>query len=155
MAFLAKRAAIGRLSAVTRPHSSRLVGDATGRGGFDGARSAVEVSGMDAHDVADTGCGLPRGSRGRSTQNSMTAARKRIRSDEAGLAVTRRANELLFSQSDPEGRLEVVAHITSEDLPLEVTCRVVGVSVSGFYMWRRRKPPARAGRHAMIAPTPI
>ncbi len=38
----------------------------------------------------------------------------------------------------------------SEDLPAEVACRVVGVSVSGFYAWRKRRPSARAVRHAML-----
>jgi putative transposase len=48
-------------------------------------------------------------------------------------------------------RWEVVAQIVSEGLPIEVVCRVVGVSVSGLYMWRHRKPSPRAVRHAMLA----
>jgi transposase InsO family protein len=39
----------------------------------------------------------------------------------------------------------------SEDLPAEVACRVVGVSVSGYYAWRNRTPSARSVRHAMLA----
>jgi transposase InsO family protein len=39
----------------------------------------------------------------------------------------------------------------SDGLPIEVTCRIVGVSVSGFYMWKHRKPSARSVRHAMVA----
>ena len=29
-------------------------------------------------------------------------------------------------------------------------CRVLEVSVSGYYAWRRRKPSERAVRHAML-----
>ncbi len=38
-----------------------------------------------------------------------------------------------------------------EDLPTEMTRRLVNVSVSGFYMWRKRRPAARPVRHAMLA----
>lgn len=39
----------------------------------------------------------------------------------------------------------------SDGLPIEPTCRIVGVSVSGFYMWKHRKPSARSVRHEMVA----
>ena len=39
----------------------------------------------------------------------------------------------------------------SAGLPIEPTCRIVGVSVSGFYMWKHRKPSARSVRHEMVA----
>lgn len=39
----------------------------------------------------------------------------------------------------------------SEDLHVEVACRVVGLLLSGFHAWRSRKPSARSVRHALIA----
>ncbi len=39
----------------------------------------------------------------------------------------------------------------SAGLPVEPTCRIVGVSLSGFYVWTHRKPSARSVRHEMVA----
>ena len=38
----------------------------------------------------------------------------------------------------------------ADGYPVEVVCRVIGVSVSGYYCWRRRPPSARSVRHAML-----
>src|SRR3954447_13636255 len=40
--------------------------------------------------------------------------------------------------------------MAAEGLPVEVCCRVLGVSCAGFYAWRFRHPSARAVRHASL-----
>lgn len=40
--------------------------------------------------------------------------------------------------------------IAAENLPVQVACRVLGVSESGYYERRKRSPSERAVRHAML-----
>ena len=51
----------------------------------------------------------------------------------------------------PKRRWEVVDTIVTEGLPVQVACRVLEVSVNGYYCWKKRRPSARAVRHAMLA----
>jgi transposase InsO family protein len=40
--------------------------------------------------------------------------------------------------------------MAAENLPVKLTCRILGVSVSGYYDWRTRAPSARDLRHAQL-----
>jgi putative transposase len=40
--------------------------------------------------------------------------------------------------------------MSAEGLPIQVACRVLAVSESGYHAWRTRPPSARAVRHALL-----
>ena len=40
--------------------------------------------------------------------------------------------------------------MVAESLPIQLACRVVAVSESGFHAWRSRAPSARSVRHTLL-----
>ncbi len=50
----------------------------------------------------------------------------------------------------PKGRYAVIKTMAAEGLPVEVCCRVLVVSVSGYYAWLTRAPSARSLRHVWL-----
>jgi putative transposase len=80
----------------------------------------------------------------------LAAAKRRIAELEAELAVHRRASELLKEVVHPKDRYAAIAAMAEEGLPVQLACRVLEVSESGFYHWRSRPPSARAIRHVWL-----
>ena len=83
-------------------------------------------------------------------QTELVAARRRIVELETELAIHRRAAQLLKEAVPPKGRYAVIVTMAAEGLPVEVCCRVLDVSVSGYYAWRSRSPSARSLRHVWL-----
>jgi transposase InsO family protein len=80
----------------------------------------------------------------------LVAARRRIAELETELAVHRRAAELLKEVVPPKARYAAIKTMAAEGLPVEVCCRVLNVSVSGYYAWRGRPPSPRTLRHLWL-----
>ncbi len=79
----------------------------------------------------------------------LAAARRRIRELEAELAIHRRAAELLKG-TIPKRRFAAVEVSAAHGLPVQLACRVLSVSESGYCGRRSHVPSARAIRHVWL-----
>lgn len=66
------------------------------------------------------------------------------------MAAARRAVELLREEANPRGGFSAVEAMVAERIPVNVGCRVLAVSESGYYERLERAPSERAVRHAWL-----
>jgi putative transposase len=80
----------------------------------------------------------------------LTAAKRRIAELETELQANPSGDRAGARGGAPKRRFEAVKVMAAEGIPVEVACRVVDVSVSGYYDWLSRPPSARSIRHAWL-----
>ena len=80
----------------------------------------------------------------------LVAARRRIRELETELAIHRARGGVAEGDHKPKSRFAAVEVMARRGLPVQLACRVLEVSESGYYARRSRAPSPRSIRHAWI-----
>jgi putative transposase len=94
-------------------------------------------------------CGLEPGTTS-VEQAALTAANKRIRELETELEIARRSLELLKEPPHPKRGSRPIEVMAAAGLPVQVACRVMQVSESGYYAALKAAPSERTVRHAWL-----
>ena len=84
-------------------------------------------------------------------KSELAQAKKRIAELETELAIAQQAVDLLKEETSPKAGYAAVEVIAAQNRPVQVACKVLGVSESDFYEQRKRAPSERAIRHAMLS----
>ncbi|MEX5258328.1 IS3 family transposase [Kocuria arenosa] len=86
-------------------------------------------------------------------KTELAEARRRIHQLETELAATRRAMELIREAVPPKVRYAAVTTMATEGIPVDVACRVLDVSTSGYYASLHRPLSPRQIRHTLLTET--